>query len=45
VRVKTPARFPGIRIQRGDHVQRRTGVERIANLQRRIFIDANPGAG
>ena len=32
VRVKTPARFTGIRIQRGDNVQRRTGVERVANL-------------
>ena len=45
VRVKTPARFPGIRIQRRNHVQRRTGVQRVANLQRGIFIDANPGAG
>ena len=44
MRVKAPARFPAIRIQRGDHVQRRTGVERIANLQRRILIHPNPRA-
>ena len=42
--VKAPARFPGIRIQGGDHVQRRTGVERIANLQRRILIHPDPRA-
>lgn len=45
VRVKAPARLAGIGINGGHHVKRRTGIQRIANLQRRIFVNANGRAG